>query len=171
MTKPQPVSRQLTPQDGRTKKQLQSNKPEAVAERKRQFLNIYEKLGGGRHFTKACELVGVTRRAAYYWIDYDPEFKAELERIRASSDDELGEEMEDIIVGLARGQTTKDQVPHFQAARHIAAVANPKRHGNKVSHDHSGVVFHIAAPEAKRLTGNIVDVTPALDSGDEEVEE
>lgn len=149
-----------------------STSSEAAAERKRLALVL---LAQGKNKSAIVDDMGLgSRQTLYNWLR-DPDYAAEWERVEAEAakrrDEELAEEMEDTALGLARGQSTKDGVPHWSAVRHMLGVTNPKRHGDKKQVEHTGTVVHTLIPQPRRLDemlGNVIDTTYALDDGDED---
>jgi hypothetical protein len=143
-----------------------STKPEAVNERKRMALNHAAQ---GKTITQIAKDLAITRWTIHSWLKNDPNFKEQWERIKGDRDAAIAEEMEDLSLGLARGQSTKDGVPLWPAIKHWMQVTDPGRHGDKKQVEHTGTVVHSLIPRARRLDDllsdpDIIDV-PQIESG------
>lgn len=139
---------------------VRSNAPDAVAERKRQALVHFE---AGMSVRQAADAMGLNRWALYNWIKTDASFRQQKEQIAVLRDMALSDEMEDHALDLARGKTSKDNIPYFPAIKHMLQVTDPKRHGDKREVSHSGTVVHTMIPTARRLdalplASDIIDV-------------
>lgn len=138
--------------------------PEAIAERKRMALHG---LAQGKSKTQIATDLGVHRNTILNYLRDDPVFKEQWERVLEERDELIAHEMEDTALGLARGETTKDNIPLWPAVRHMLGVTNPKRHGDKKQVEHSGTVVVSNIPRAKRLDDlldpDIIDVPQVED--------
>lgn len=122
---------------------------EAVAERKRRFLEVLAEVNGNRK--RACEIAGIDRSNLYYWIDSDETFAEAIKRVRRIQNLVKAEDLEETVFGLATGRLTKDEVPHFQAAKFLLEKYDAENFSTTVTHQHTGTVYHTLIPDPASL--------------------
>lgn len=122
-----------------------SNAPEAVAERKRRFLEVY---ATAKSEYDAANQIGIRRSNVTYWKQNDPEFAEALCEVRREVMDKV---VLPKIFGLATGAESKDGIPHFQALKWLAERYNPEEFGPRTQVQHFGTIFHTQIPTAVSL--------------------
>lgn len=138
-----------------------STHPAAVSERKRNALHMF---ASGLKTGQVAKALGISPRTLNEWTRADPEYKAQLDRVKAERDQEIAEDLEDIAIRMAKGNAdvAKDGLPVWSAVKEVLRVTAPERWGQTVKHQHSGNVFHTLIPTATRLehlpAGDVVEV-------------
>jgi hypothetical protein len=98
-------------------------------------------IAAGESLRSICKLDGMpSPRAAWEWLDQDASFAQQYARAREEQADKLADE----IVEIADRADLKpeDKRVRVDARKWVASKLRPKRYGEKVDVEHSGVMTH-----------------------------